>query len=118
MFQYFLIMTDKKHNPAQKLKARNRSIVHAIKEHATCADCNIGFPYYQMDFHHVSGVKVNKVSAMVSESSEKLLEEISKCIILCKNCHATRHHIKAQQGLITRKEDPDERVEVQQAETL
>jgi len=46
-----------------------------------------------LDFHHINGEKDKEISAMVFEGygRKRIMSEIGKCEILCKNCHAKRH---------------------------
>jgi L-lysine 2,3-aminomutase len=45
-----------------------------------------------LDFHHISG-KDRAVSSMVVQgySKKRILAEISKCVVLCSNCHRKEH---------------------------
>ena len=46
-----------------------------------------------LDFHHIDPTQKDKsvsIFALLS-SKEKFLEEISKCIVLCANCHRVEH---------------------------
>lgn len=47
---------------------------------------------YQLDFHHFDpSEKIKEVAKMESFSFERIVDEINKCIVLCKNCHADAH---------------------------
>jgi hypothetical protein len=69
-----------------------RNWIRELKESNPCVDCNISYPWYVMDFDHVRGQKVSDISKMVATaaSKDKLIEEISKCEIVCSNCHRIR----------------------------
>lgn len=69
-----------------------RKYIEDLKSSTPCMDCDILYPSYVMDFDHVRGAKVGNISAELSKFSsfEKLLEEISKCDIVCANCHRHR----------------------------
>lgn len=55
-----------------------------------CAICSGVFHFKCYDFHHVDP---SKKDANPSElSRDKMFEEIKKCVLLCKNCHALEHH--------------------------
>jgi hypothetical protein len=46
----------------------------------------------QLDFHHYDpSQKITAVAKTSSWAYEKIIEEINKCIVLCKNCHALVH---------------------------
>lgn len=55
-----------------------------------CFDCGKTFPHCVYDFHHLSGKDVNPSKAL-SWSPVRAMEELSKCILLCSNCHRIRH---------------------------
>jgi DNA-directed RNA polymerase beta' subunit len=57
-----------------------------------CADCGNEYPYYVMDFdHRESARKVRHIAHLKDFSSEeKLRKEISKCDVVCSNCHRIR----------------------------
>jgi hypothetical protein len=59
-----------------------------------CVDCEHTFHPTAMQFDHVRGVKVLKVSDLVARgcSRAKILAEIAKCELVCANCHAVRTH--------------------------
>lgn len=65
-----------------------------LEKNKPCADCKNHFPYYVMDFDHVRGVKVGNVSTLALWSIARILEEISKCEVVCSNCHRIRTHIR------------------------
>lgn len=48
-----------------------------------CSDC--------MDFHHVNADKDANISEILQYGKRKVLAEISKCVILCSNCHRKVH---------------------------
>ena len=57
---------------------------------APCGDCGMSFPPEAMDFDHIGTDKTMNVSAMWSYSREKVLEDMSKCELVCANCHRVR----------------------------
>lgn len=66
-----------------------------------CMDCGNNYPWYVMQFDHVRGEKkFNLATAVKRERSIKsLIEEISKCDLVCANCHAERTAKRAFIGL-------------------
>ena len=55
-----------------------------------CAICGYNKYYGALDFHH-SNPKDKKFQvglSTIERKSEKWIEEINKCVLLCKNCHA------------------------------
>lgn len=70
-----------------------RAIVNEFKSGKACKDCSKIYPVYVMDFDHVSFNKVNNVSTMIYDLSftiSQIIEEVSKCEIVCANCHRER----------------------------
>jgi hypothetical protein len=58
-----------------------------------CAKCrNNGLPICCYDFHHIKGNKDGEISKMFNKPWNKIKEELSKCIVVCKNCHAEIHY--------------------------
>ena len=58
-----------------------------------CTNCNES-AFECLDWHHLDPTKKKwNVSRMLNEfrSKEQILEEISKCILLCANCHRKLH---------------------------
>lgn len=57
-----------------------------------CADCTVSYPYYVMDFDHKEEKQFNISSSKNKklENRSKLLGEISKCDLVCANCHRVR----------------------------
>lgn len=80
----------KAYRTAQKL--RLRSLIRDAKA-KPCADCGIQYPYYVMQFDHRDGeIKLFNIGLVVSNrpSVQSLLDEITKCDVVCANCHAER----------------------------
>jgi hypothetical protein len=58
-----------------------------------CLDCKEKYLPEAMEFDHRDpSTKVKQVSAMLRHSLPKLIVEMSKCDIICRNCHRTRSH--------------------------
>lgn len=62
----------------------------ASLKNTPCVDCGGIYHYCQMDFDHVRGNKLAGVSRMTTKKS--ILEEASKCEVVCANCHRERSH--------------------------
>src|SRR5690606_37881346 len=78
-------------------KERKRWL-RGIKESTPCADCELYFPFYVMQFDHVRGEKQFAVSHSYQYfGKQKIIEEMSKCELVCANCHAIRTHIRGKQ---------------------
>lgn len=76
---------------------RKRLIKRRLKNKAVeyfggvCADCNTAYPNAVFDFHHKDTTKKLYTIALMHTSWPKLLLELTKCIMLCANCHRVRH---------------------------
>jgi len=72
---------------------RNVELVRALK-HRPCADCDVQYPFYVMQFDHVPerGKKLFglAVGDLAARSEAAILREIEKCDLVCANCHAIR----------------------------
>jgi hypothetical protein len=75
---------------AQRREAR-RALIVRLKA-VPCVDCKGSFHQASMQFDHLPGVPkrftIGERYAHVGEA--ELLEEISKCEVVCANCHAVR----------------------------
>lgn len=80
-----------------RLHAELRAIVEEAKK-PPCMDCGVSYPPYVMDFDHRDPTqKVSKVSNLMRLGSrEKLIAELSKCDLVCANCHRKRTHKQRQ----------------------
>jgi hypothetical protein len=56
-----------------------------------CNHCEKIYPYAVFDFHHL-GNKEEGISYLISNAGiEQIVNEVSKCILLCANCHRIEH---------------------------
>ena len=93
--EYYQANKDKYLARAKANNARYRERFHETIRSAKakpCADCNIQYPYYVMQFDHLGNKEFTIASRPYSRSFPKLLEEIAKCEVVCANCHAERTH--------------------------
>jgi len=60
---------------------------------AKCADCQYGYGDFMYDFHHVdpSLKKFSLTGKNLTRRWTDVLDEYNKCVLLCPNCHRTRH---------------------------
>lgn len=62
---------------------------------ATCAHCKHTFPDAVFDFHHRDPLTKDVTPAKLFMCSDKRIkDELSKCIMLCANCHRIEHSLK------------------------
>lgn len=57
-----------------------------------CAICGYDKCLESLDFHHANPEDKKFRIATGNHTKEKILEEMSKCILLCKNCHFEIHY--------------------------
>lgn len=58
-----------------------------------CSKCGYNKNYSALHFHHLRDKLFTIDSRVISNSSiKRLREELSKCILLCGNCHAELHN--------------------------
>lgn len=77
--------------------ARNTEIKLAAKSQS-CKDCKLNYPPYVLDFDHRDrSTKRFCVGSAVTCAVDVLLDEISRCDIVCSNCHRTRSYIRGDQ---------------------
>lgn len=77
---------------AREMKQR----LNEYKAEQKCTICNEE-EVVCLDFHHIDpSTKELQLSRVTTESWETIMNEVSKCVVVCKNCHAKIHA-----GLIT-----------------
>ena len=68
-----------------------RQYVREQKESNACMDCGVRYPYYVMEYDHTEDNKIKSVANITSNGSlNQVIEEISKCDLVCSNCHKAR----------------------------
>lgn len=87
------------HDSHHKKRSRaRRDLLHGLKS-GPCSDCGGRFHPAAMDFDHRDQTsKIAAVGNMASGRLSKLMEEISKCDLVCSNCHRVRTYEKKQFG--------------------
>ena len=64
-----------------------------------CQHCGYNKCIRALEFHHVDPTQKDfGISRTLTKSVAKLKEEVSKCILLCSNCHAEIHQELYEQG--------------------
>lgn len=79
----------------QKLRERNREYIQEIKKSGKCFRCGWNEHPCGLDFHHLDPQAKHKNVSWLSKDShslETLNEEISKCVLVCANCHRILHN--------------------------
>ncbi len=82
-----------------KAKARDAELDRIIvaAKNKPCADCQISYPPYVMDFDHLNAEqKEFNISAMRRSRMAfgKIMAEIAKCEVVCANCHRIRTNMR------------------------
>lgn len=70
------------------------------KKNLSCQSCGEN-RYWVLDFHHKdpNGKDAEVSTLLKSCNKQKILDEISKCVVLCSNCHRDLHHQEKQAGI-------------------
>ncbi len=84
---YREMISQRNHVASQK----RRAWLNTQKDHP-CLDCGGRFPPCAMDFDHVRGNKSWTIGQLFNAKESRVLEEISKCDLVCANCHRIRTH--------------------------
>ena len=78
----------------QKIVDGRRAIIDKIKSDNGCYLCGYNKSPRALQFHHTDpNNKVGAISMMLRNcvSMELILDEISKCSVICANCHSELH---------------------------
>ncbi len=80
-----------------KRRVKRKALMDRIALHYGCqnAECQWKgeFQSHQLAFHHLDpSAKVIEVAKMDTHSYERIIKEMNKCVVLCRNCHADVHH--------------------------
>lgn len=74
--------------------------LQTVKESVPCMDCKLMYPYYVMDFDHrpdeTKLFQPHRLSKM--QSWKRAKEEISKCDVVCANCHRFRTAMRLREN--------------------
>jgi hypothetical protein len=85
-----------KQKAKKEIKKRKKEIkkwFNNYKSTLKCEQCNFNHPA-ALDFHHINPEEKDLVIAKVignGWSKIRILEEVSKCQVLCSNCHRILH---------------------------
>lgn len=87
------IQKDKNIQRQRDRRSKNIKYVQEYKQNAGCTDCGEKYPYFVLHFDHLRDKKFN-ISMMMNRSLDEIKNEISKCEVVCGNCHAYRSHAR------------------------
>jgi len=76
-----------------KYRREHKKWFNNIKSKVGCKYCGERDPSI-LDCHHIDETKEHNLHKMVHErmSKNKILDELSKCVVLCANCHRKEHN--------------------------
>lgn len=77
-------------NEKKKLRRKKYLEFYRSLKNNPCTDCGEIFHHSAMQWDHIGSDKTYNISSMKYHSSDSLLVEISKCELVCANCHAFR----------------------------
>jgi len=74
-------------------KAARVQFIRDYKTDKLCVKCGNPYHHYCLDFHHTEDNKEMGIAKLACDgnSEQRILTEIAKCILVCKNCHAEIH---------------------------
>lgn len=80
----------------RRMKRPDVLLIRALKELLPCRDCEKRYPYWVMDFDHVGekGFAIRDLNVSRRRTLEELLHEISRCELVCANCHRIRTFVR------------------------
>jgi hypothetical protein len=84
--------TDRGKELRDKKKEERKAMLDKIKSDNGCIICGEKAPCC-LDFHHInpSDKKYGLSQIRQTGSIETIMEEVSKCVVVCRNCHAKIH---------------------------
>ncbi len=91
----------KKYIKRERAYKKNKKLkIEIYKEERGCKKCGLK-EHYCLTFHHLDPEqkKFNISNTYGAVSAETLMEEISKCIVLCFNCHHKFHYLERTQKI-------------------
>lgn len=84
---------DKKSSEQKKNKRIENKIKRVVALGSRCLICGYDRNLAALHFHHLKpGFKSFEISDPGKKTEFEILEELSKCILICANCHAEEHN--------------------------
>lgn len=83
---------DKAQENNSRYRTRNREYFRKYKLERGCSNCGFNGHHAALDFHHL-GDKDESIARMINSAAslKTILKEVSKCVVLCANCHRIEH---------------------------
>ena len=99
--QHYLSNREKYIKKAKKYRETFTEWIVEYKKNLKCEICNEN-RYGVLDFHHKDPKEKDiEISVLVKTCNKKrILDEISKCMVVCSNCHRDLHHQERQAGVV------------------
>lgn len=99
--EYYRQNKDRARERRTRATEKLKNEIRFLKETNPCTDCSNYYPYYVMDFDHLDGAsKIDSIAKLTGDGSrEQVFKEMSKCELVCANCHRVRTH-KRFMGLV------------------
>jgi hypothetical protein len=79
------------------IKRTSQSLINIIYKGGVCQECNLNLiqNFWLADYHHINPLeKEFEMSKMKSRSWDIVKKELDKCMLLCANCHRSKHFNK------------------------
>lgn len=80
----------------KQARIKRRNWFNSLKQNCTCEKCNDN-RWYILDYHHLDPSKKDfTIGSFWRDgiNKMKIIEEIKKCILLCRNCHSEFHYLE------------------------
>lgn len=82
-----------------KRQQKNLEIITNYKKERSCRKC-FNNKWFILDFHHLNpDVKDFNISHGSGYSLKNIINEIEKCILLCRNCHSEFHYLERENNI-------------------
>jgi len=76
-----------------------RNFLNEYKMKCGCVDCGYNESPHALDFDHLRDKKFG-LSYSMTRPMQAILEEISKCEVVCANCHRIRTHERIRENVV------------------
>jgi DNA-binding CsgD family transcriptional regulator len=88
--------SEKRANRQKQTRHKIREFLKEYKQSRGCSDCGEFYPYWMLEFDHLKNKQFQLSSYKEhTQDIEKVREEISKCDVVCSNCHKDRTYRRA-----------------------
>ena len=88
--KYYHAHIEQRRKQKRSYRGKHKKLMHKIKING-CAICGYDKCDACLDFHHVNPKDKKFGVSSVNMERRNFVEELSKCVLLCKNCHHEMH---------------------------